>query len=560
MATPNGTLGSVLDAISANTAEASKSASTYEDIVSRQLDAQRRASELRGQGVDSSGRTPEQVQQELQGKMSAEQAAITLRNRAGMTGDASDIMLKLIDENNAYFEQAKQAKAEVDAKESVDFFDNPLGYIVNQLTVGDSVDKYNAVVDQYNLNANHMKEINDLVQEGATTYNATKQTVTDAVVASATKASLAMIQAESAAMEAQTYKSNADAVRTVFDMKSQEVQNTIAAYGATNQAKSLEIQQAHLKLAQEEAARQRAKDGSDDDMVVKAYVAGFKSIHGIEPPVKNAKDLKAMAMSPTLKEQISKYIDRGLQVMYQMRGEKVLGITPSDTLDTVRTLKVPLSDGQQKVYDALHQEALRLLKDPATFSGSKGLVKPPKTAAEQQNWIDTYVATKAKSMLKEVNPDDKSNIYSIPPMETILQANAVQQTEGYKKVFKAVVDSGIKDISTNRMVDLLSKAVAEKKITAAQAVEFGTTYYGIGVMLNNQTYQYSTMAVPSQEAYNTRIKLPGYIAPNLLSPTGMAATALNLGEESKVYNLTNENDWKTLILRHNMSPLTRIVK
>lgn len=558
-------LDNLLAAIQVNSQQAAATKSSLEDIFSKQIGAMNDAATLRSQGTDNQGKTPAQVEAEMRGTMEAQDASVRLRNAAGMTADAGDIMLRLVSENAQRFEEAKALQARIAEKESVDFFDNPLAYLTNQLTLDDDISAYNSTVQQYNLNVDHLNQVNNMIQEGATSYQATKKTVTEESIKSATQASLAMIQADVKLMEARSYATGAEAIKASFDLDTQQLQNASAAFSAYNQTRSLEISQAHLNLAQQEAQRQREKMKDDDSQLVQAYIAGFKAIHGVEPNVKDSKDLRTMALSPKLKDQISRYVDHGIQVMYNLRGSKQLGITPSDAMATVETLRVPLADGPRKVYDRLHKQAqreLQTLRETGGAGGRGGTSQVPKKPEEMQAWIDNRVRTLAAAEAAEIRTGDKSNIYAAPPLKTIAQFKEVSKLPAFKTLLEPMVRSGVEDVTPQQLIELSAKAVQAKKIKAEQAVDLITSYYAAANYLNRATYQYDSLAVPLPSGYNARIELPGYVSPTLLGPglLGPVISAQKLGAENKVYNLTKPAEVKELLLRHNMSPLVRTVK
>lgn len=564
-------LQNLLNILSQSSADTAKASATYTDIVARSLDEMRAATAARAQGTDASGRTPQQVQDELLGKQASEQAAIRLRNAGGVTADANDVLVRTLAENAARFEEAKALKAELDRKNSVDFFDNPLVYISNQLTVGDTVKKYNATVDQYNLNVDHIQALNASIQEGSATYAATKQTVTDAGVASAVRASEAMIRADVATMNAKTYLTNADAVKAVMEMNDQQVRNASAALSAVNQARSLEVQQAHLRLAQEESARQREKLGSDNEALVAAFVEGYKSIHGVAPNITKAKELQNLdRLSPTVKDQISVYVDHGVQIQYDLRAPKQIGITPSEAMGVVETTKAPLTPSQQKVYQTLHKQARADLQELVATGGVKGgrggTVKtaPPKTPEDQRFWIDQRVRELAALQQSEIKAKDGSNIYSAPPLETVVVHKNVASLPATKVILRPLVAAGVKDITPQELVDKVSSAVKQKLVTPQQGVNLITAYYKAGNLINHADMQYESLAVPQDGSYKTRIVLPkstiGINALNVTSPAVHLYNAAGIGQESKIYDLTSEEQVKELLLRANMTPLERVVK
>lgn len=554
-------LSDLLETIRQNSEQTAKSANTYQSIVERQLDSMNAAATFRAQGTDNKGNTPSQVEAALSGQQAAEQASIRLRNRGGLTGDEADVMLKLIDENNQSFEQAKALQAEVDRKQSVDFFSNPLGYIVNQLTVDEDISKYNSVAHQYNLNVDHMQQLNDMIQEGATTYNATKQTVTDAAIKDATKASLAMIQAEVATMEAQTFATNADAVKTVLGFNNQQLQNASAAYSAYMQDQSLDISRAHLKLAREEAARLRAKEAGNETLALEAYKAGFQSIHGVEPDVKNAKELIELAkISPAAKAKLDIYLDRGVQIKAGILSPGVLGRTPSEAMAVVETLKVPLAPATREVYNNLMLGAQAYFRNPPTPQEAEQL-KALKKPEEIQAWFDQKVHSMAKEQKVEIK---KGSIYQAPDLKTMLDFKGVNELPAAQKILVPLARSGIKDVTPTELVTYVAKAIQEKKITSNQGVDLITSYYAGANFLNGVAKQYDKIGIPNDGTYRARVKLPGYTPSQLFpGPMGIAklyAGATGFGEENEVYDLANQVEVKKLLLRANMNPVERSVK
>ena len=76
--------------------------------------------------------------------------------------------------------KAQQLAQSVEDRESVGFFDNPLGFIVNQLYLPDERNALKATLDSANVAKQRIADTNQLMQASAISENAFKQSLSAA--------------------------------------------------------------------------------------------------------------------------------------------------------------------------------------------------------------------------------------------------------------------------------------------------------------------------------------------------------------------------------------------
>lgn len=529
-----------------------KSKRTYEDSISRALDERTKASELSQFVYDSKGNTPEEIEAVMRGNQKVQEQSNFLMQTLGIgTPDPYDELNRIGAENAELHAEAVRAREVIDQKQSVDFFSNPLQYIVNQLTVDNDIAQYNAAANKYNLNALQQENLHTSVQSGHNTYKAGAVTINESAIKAATTASLAFQKRALHEMQAETYKSNADAVRQSLEFDALTIQNKQAIYSTWNQTYSLKMQEERLKLAEE--AGQRAKDAAkeDESFFVESYKEGYKSIHGVEPPISSVKDLKAMMMSPRLKAQIEKYVDIGIGLKSGLDAPGQLGMTPWAAMETIETLKVPLSTSTSHIYEKVHKQAARMLDSIDPLDPNK-----PKNKDEAQRWINNQAFLLAKHDAINIPSGDKANIYAAPPLKTLASYKSLQELPVFKKYLETQLTESKDDLTPQEIASHLIAAVKGGYVSAEDAAYTGAHIYATAILYNNTNNQYVKLGLPAQDSYVTSIKLEGTRVP---APGVLAFPSLypEVGQTNKAYNLNNINEWKRLILEGSMSGIER---
>lgn len=512
------------------------------DKANAALDA---ALQAAGATADSRGYTPTVKQDELQARFRTQESVQQFASVTGVNlADSNSLAVQIGEQMRNKFQEALQLDAIIGQKQSVGFFDSPIRFLANQLTIGGDIDKYNAAVTQFNTMAQGLQELNATTQTAAQTQKAIEQPLTQAGIAESVRATQAEIEVKMRGLEAQMHTSNAQQLRELYQMDAAELEADTKIWQLQTQERQYQLQLEHLRLSKAAAARAAAGKSKDENAaesyLIQRYVAGYKSVHGVEPPISEISDLKAMATvgGSTAKQRIDYYVNKGEEQIFAPTNplSSKDGPDPASTLEALELTGRTLNAGEQQVKESL--------LDPALAVAGKG------SAAERKTAYNNEVASKAKQFHNNVDVEPTRNPYRSAPLATFASAKAVSGTPWWQKVIAPQLlakNADLDSVNHQRIIDLTRAAVNAKQLTAEQAVAGITTWAQTAVATNNKQ-KFSRLGVPSQSQYNVTIATPRESV-GLTGALVNRATSALAGPSSKTYDLTNKTQVRELFIR-----------
>lgn len=423
--------------------------------------------------------------------------------------DASNILGQLADQWNQSALTAVKAHQELNDKLNTSFFDNPASYIVNQFTMGDSINRANAADAAKSSIEDSLAHAQSQTQ-GIAAISAGLATTKTAATVVATVQQVAA-QAQKSADETSTKLAgfNISGINALQSMSSEQIRNLSTA----NQSQIAEMQ---LNMAQErfqletktaEVSLAKLKLDMDNDQLnseaqsamVSTVQKGFKMLFpGSNVPVIPPKQVLAlMKMKDPVFDEYYK-----LGSVQGAMGSPVISDNAGLAARLVSITGATLTPAQGSIKDLL-KEGWSVASTPA-LSQQNGLGnydnKNPAAVADAAN---KFLLANATKMAQNIKPQDNSNIYSAPPLNTLMQITGVADDPAIAKILGPQIATGVvQQFNPSLVADQFASAVKKGTITLAQAEEGLHTLAAASVVNNNATRMYAATGLPMQRSFN----------------------------------------------------------
>lgn len=473
-------LSGVLDNIQQLGAGASTSAVEATAAIKTNVDALTSSfqqSVARQQVVASSTKTISDVQQS--GKLAAQNALQDFSAQwGGDTLDASGQQARLAQRHNDASAQADAALDIIRQKRSVSFFDDPLSWISNKLTINTDIDNYNSNITIANKAESDMDSINQTIDLRANAQAKIATTVTAASAQAASQIAVASAQEQADVLARQGIAANTQGVSEIANMSYRQVQIATAGFDADAKFQELKNSQAHLALAYDQFdlekkrfALMQAKEVNADganQYIAEQINSGLKVMFPNNPAAWNVPAGKMTAvlsgkvpMDPVL-SQAFKVGESSKDYTIPGAGTRLFGATPSDALKTL-SFKPTVSPDMAGGIGILEQ-AKKLV--------DVKLAGQPITNPAQQKEYDDAVNKTANTILQAAanHTNDPTSVYYLPSADKIAASiPAIGSSPLYQIVLAPMAKAGA-DLSNPDMVaGYAMQAIKDGKITLNQA-------------------------------------------------------------------------------------------
>lgn len=431
---------------------------------------------------------------------------------------------------------AKRAKLKADME--VSFLEHPIDYVVAQIGMEKTVHQAEVANARTGAAMKDMADIQNLTQQLPGQMAALAKTRTSATVQATLEGAAAQIATNLDKIKIDNAGTNINRITALNNMNKEQLGNLTTAITVKFQQHSQDNQDAHLKLAQSSAvlaekqfnlnyeARQEALEMKKLDRLDMADMTTLirKGASGMGIDISKLPDQRILQMVNSKNADVSDYYKAGL-------ASESAG-TPIVSLDSGRAARMIVQ----------HNAPLRLEQKPiATMMRSSWEEAQNNTFASQNGGYDTKniegvtvgartsVNRKALAMQADINPADGSNIYSAPPLPSVLAVKGVQDTKWYQSVMAPQMQAGgLKEFNPEQLLAITAQAVKSGKISYNEGAEGLKNTFGAAVALNNATKNYEGFGITPQGSFNT--KIPNSIGVptkyNLLTPQDLTR-ALN---------------------------------
>lgn len=472
-------------------------------------DASYAASNAAAQSVVAATRVVSSTQQ--QGALTAQAATQAYAHALGV--DADGALSAQQNQAQATFLDASARAAEsarvIAEKRSVSFFDDPLQWLTNKVTINDDIANFNGAANEANTAEQFIQETNQLIDQRAVSLNAIKTVTTQAAAEAQTNILVAQQQELAENLKRAGLASNTAGIEAISGMSWRNIQIMSAKTDADSKVVAMQNAQDHLQIAREQLDLEKArlalqntkeqeKDGADQYMHDQ-LVKGLKLMYPNNPAAWDIPDgkYKAMISGKTPLDPIWKTAFDRAQAS-DIVGSRSLGNSPADALNTLQ-YKPTLSPAAQPTVDLLNRGLAVATNSPAYKQAIAA--KDPKAA---QDVINAAVNQLVKSDAQHV--DSPTSLYYLPPLNKIAESiPGVQDSPFYKTIVAPAATAGIDMSDPGQVAKSAIQAIKEGKISLNEAANNMSAMYGIGQQWNFEAKQLFSLGITAPPSYTTNV-------------------------------------------------------
>lgn len=460
-----------------------------------------------------------------QAKLKTQQTNLKVANTMGTNADDSGWLIGQMGKRVIEADTAAQAHlADVKAKQSVSFFDNPLGYLYSQATVGDDIEAYNTEVRRSDLAKDTASKLETMSNTSFLTQNAIEQSVTEGTIKANTILQGYKYSNDANNAALQGLRTNLQGMTAAASASAQAIDMKFKGFSAVNAQAQLGIAQAGLALRQKEFdLSQEAKKGkmNEDAFTLKMVDDGMFSLTG-QRIGDDAKGKELLQLLRAGQPDVVRFLNSG--VASYTAGRPVLSNNPAQAADMYATGIVKNKDPAEmdvgKWLVGQRQEFGKQMQ-AGKFAGLN-----PKDANAVTDEFNAFITKNATSLAVS-----GQGIYAPAAIETTVKANAnLAALPVYQKVLAPMVAAGVKLDNPDLVLGAISRAVTKGDISYNDALGISTIYAG-GRDINNAARNWTAAGLPIGT---------GVIAP--MSITGdFTKTPVNLADKTAIGTLLNTN-------------------
>lgn len=428
----------------------------------------------------------------------------------GDTADASGQQARLAARHNQASQAADDALDIIRQKRSVSFFDDPLSWISNKMTINTDIDNYNSNVTIANKAESDMDSINASIDLRAQAQAKIATTVTAASAQAASQIAVASAQEAADVLARQGIAANTQGVSEIANMSYRQMQIATAGFDADAKYQELKASQAHLALAyssfdleQKRFDLMQSKEVNADganQYIAEQINSGLKVMFPNNPAAWNVPAGKIslvlsgkFPMDPVL-AQAFKVGESSKDYTIPGAGTRLLGVTPSDALKTL-SFNPTVSPDMAGGIGILNQ-AKQLV--------DKRLAGQPITTPAQQKEYDDAVNNQANTILMAAanHTNDPTSVYYLPSADKIVAAIPELQQDPVWKTVLAPMLAAKADLSNPAVVaGYVSQAVQSGTITLNQGAASLNNLYQRGQEMNIASKQLVGLGLTPKVSY-----------------------------------------------------------
>jgi hypothetical protein len=393
-----------------------------------------------------------------QGALAAQDAGIAARDQMGNNPtDPESLMAILVQDFRDNTIAARTQQQAIAAKQQVGIFDDPLQFLVNQVTLPDEINAYNATASLAQQAKESIATMQSLTTASAQAQQATARSLTTESVAAQARLDIADSVSKINQAKIQSLSYDSEGIKALESANAQTLSMAV-------QKASLDMQASQFaRSGVEHEARMKALNDKtaqlDDAQLLKTVNAGA-ALMG-QPPI-DAQTLKWMTKTAEGKRKFDVYFEQGMA--YATTGSKVPGATPGEAIMNV--LEVDGLRGEQN--KPMREFMTNVARDAAKEAGITKFDEAGKKAlvAAINNKLITATDAKGKerpeqSLMYKLASDVETpgNILKAPDLPQLVTVPAVQNNILFKSVLAPAAAAGITSSSPK---DILAQAYAAR--------------------------------------------------------------------------------------------------
>lgn len=458
------------------------------------------------------------------GLAASQAATATAKSRLSLDIDGTtDAISTNMDAIDAALRRRNEVKARIDEKNKVNWWEDPVTWIMNQFTIGGDIQEYNSA-DRDIANAEEQIAFrNQALSATAKAQNDAAVTITTASAAQAAAAvaligqlnantyRIAGIQAGITGIQA-VLSAARDKFTAFMSVDSAEQSRNSQAIALAHLAeqqrefglnydlhlKQFALEQERVGLALKKEALAEAADKDIIDTINKGRESG-----GLAPL--NFNDGRAQMILSTMKS--GRPLDPLDAKAYeagrasQASGRNMVGVTPADALEFSAAAPVNLSP-QAKTVQTISQGIAAKVLDPRNpyqiDQKNKEIVKAT---------INAQIHKELDRLAADPNPTDKNNPFTMPRIEDIAQYSAAVKTLPlWTTYLQPLAASGFNINDPDAVVQQMTTDIKNKKITLPTALDY-SLIASVGMRLNQEQRRFIEQGYAPPMVMNARISI-----------------------------------------------------
>lgn len=408
--------------------------------------------------------------------------------------------------------RAADAASTIAQKRSVSFFDDPLSWLSNKLTINSDIDNFNGAAGEANTAEQFIQESNQLIDARAVALNNIKTVTSQAAAESATKIAVEQQLQLSDQLQRAGIAANTQGIEAVQNMSWRQIQIQSAKLDADSKLQNAQDAQERLQMARDQFGLEKArlalqqskedqKDGADQylhDQLVK----GLKLMYPNNPAAWDIPDGKYKSMisgklplDPTWKRawDVAQSTD-----IAGSNGSRVLGTSPANTIDILQG-KPTIAPSAQPTVDLLTRAMATASASPAYKQAIAS-----KDVKAAQDVINSTVDQMMVAQSQHVS--DPTSLYYLPPIDKIAESiPGTQESPFYQIVIAPAAKAGINMSDPGTVAKQAVQAVKDGKISLNEAANNMSAMYGIGQQWNFEAKQIFGLGIAAKPSYTTPV-------------------------------------------------------
>ncbi len=494
----------ILDALNAS-AGAQNAAKKQQDTLTRILTNMGVLSSSEQEAITAAATASSAVEQQtLKGAQEAQDAAKLFARTAGTDiTSPENILISLGQQLRASVETANTARQRLEAKQSMNPFDNPVGWLHGQLTAEQDYEEYQRASGAAASISRDISKVTTATDEVGRTQAALATKITDASRASVAAAREAEAKQAKIAASRNFLKDEASVVNAIQNASAAQAQEVQRQLGVITSVEQQALEQERFAMYKqqfdwEKEAKQLALKPKQDAESVKQqlllqYNLGAQTL-GLPQETNIDLVLARAELGGTDATRISAVMEAGGNTLAAGGSSRVAN-TPGGAATMIAKGVYP------KANDPEFSSMRQYLKDVAAAKAAIG-GKPEEVVGN----INAQVKADAEAFSK--NAVTAGSFYAPPPLQSLLATASVKKTPLYQKV----LSTAGKDLTTAAPTPVIKLAYAAAKqgvISYEDAAKGLNELYGQAVVINNYQKRFAQIGVPSQKNFKVSPDIPG---------------------------------------------------
>lgn len=422
------------------------------------------------------------------------------------------------------------AENRIHAKQSVGFFDNPLQWVANKMTIGKDIEDYRHGAEMVNSAddlAQQMARIQDI---GFKQILALGNTYSQSYIAASKTLAAYKFNKDATDAQLQSVRMGIEGIHAAASIDAQSVGLLFQANQAQAQAKQIDIALQHLQLARQDydiKADARNQKKSEDEVALGYIAQGYFNMTG-GANMPEAERANALARMKFKDPRVAAWFDSGLQSS-MMGGKPVIDTSPYRASSLIATHQVTnwASPAMQQVGEQLVSWRKEFENQPV-----QNQTYDPKDPTAKERAFNAFVNAKVTS-----NPEQYP-IFQPMRLQDFTNVNPnFKNLPVWKDVLQPAAAAGANVDDPNIAFGVITAAMREKKLSYADSVDYSRIMAG-ALNAKNQGNNLLAFGIQPPKQYKANLKLTQDIGTDKVNVTDQLefSRALNRSLGQNMYN------------------------